>query len=199
MVIPNPRLARSIAVAAAVVLLGAATPSPPSHGSTALPKAVGAERRVAPATCDAPPFHEFDFWIGDWRVFDAASHRLVAFDHVVKRAAGCIVVEHLDFLTDMYRRPGVVRRLAGISISRFDGEHWLQMWADNQWGAIMMRGKADGDGRLVFETVIPSRGREVRLVYEERPGGDVRIRQYVAPAGSGAWSEYGDLLYRPNR
>lgn len=196
---PNQRFARSIAAAAAVVVLGAATPSPASRGATAIAKAAGAPQAVSPATCVAPPFHELDFWVGDWRVFDAASHRLVALDHVVKRAAGCIIVERLDFLTDLYRRPGVERRLAGISISRFDGEHWLQMWADNQWGAIMLRGTADGDGRLVFETVIPSRGRDVRLVYEKRPGDEVRIRQYVAPAGSGAWSEYGDLIYRRNR
>jgi len=27
----------------------------------------------------------------------------------------------------------------------------------------------------------------------------VRILQYVAPAGSGKWVKYGDLIYRPNR
>jgi hypothetical protein len=26
-----------------------------------------------------------------------------------------------------------------MSISRFDGEQWVQMWADNQWGAILFR------------------------------------------------------------
>lgn len=199
MVIPSPRLARSIVVPAALVLLGAATLSCASAGSVAVPNAVGPGRAPSPATCDGPSFHKFDFWVGDWRVFDATSHRLVAFDHVVKRAAGCILVERLDFLTNMYRRPGAPRRLAGISISRFDGERWLQMWADNQWGAIVMHAKPDGAGKLVFDSVIPSRDRDVRLVYEKRPGGDVRIRQYVAPAGSGAWSEYGDLIYRPNR
>jgi hypothetical protein len=39
----------------------------------------------------------------------------------------------------------------------------------------------------------------VKLVYENHPDGTVRILQYVAPAGSGKWVKYGDLIYRPNR
>ena len=76
---------------------------------------------------------------------------------------------------------------------------WLQMWADNQWGAIMLRGAPNADGNMVFVTVIPSRKRDVKLVYENRADGTVRILQYVAPAGSGKWVKYGDLINRPNR
>jgi len=47
-------------------------------------------------------------------------------------------------------------------------------------------------------TVVPSRHRDVKLVYEKHADGTLRILQYVAPAGSGKWSQYGDLLYRPN-
>ena len=35
--------------------------------------------------------------------------------------------------------------------------------------------------------------------WEKRPDGSVRALQYVAPAGSGKWELYGDLIYRPNR
>ena len=48
-------------------------------------------------------------------------------------------------------------------------------------------------------TVVPSRNRDVRLVYETRQDGSLRILQYVAPAGSGKWVKYGDLSYRRNR
>ncbi len=172
--------------------------------------AAGGARSSAPAlaakpaspsasTCDGPPFHEFDFWVGTWQVYDLDTHRLVAFDRVEKREAGCVLEEHLHFLSNLYRRPGVVRRLAGISISRFDGEQWLQMWADNQWGAIALRGVATAPGELTFETIIPSRGRDVRLVYERLADGDVRMQQYIAPKGSGQWVRYGNLLYRRNR
>ena len=189
----------SIAVASAAVLLGVSAAALDSPGQARAGGAVALEQTTAPATCDTPQHHQLDFWVGDWQVFDAATNQLVAFERVEKHSEGCIVQENLTFLTDKYRRPGVKYRLAGIGVNRFDGENWLQMWADNQWGAIFLRGAPDADGNIVFVTVIPSRKRDVKLVYENRPDGTVRILQYVAPAGSGKWVKYGDLIYRPNR
>ncbi len=157
------------------------------------------EQTTAPANCDTPQHHQFDFWVGDWQVFDARTHQLVALDRVEKHSQGCIIQQNMTFLTDLYRRPGVKYRLAGIGINRFDGEAWLQMWADNQWGAIFLRGSLDAHGAMVLVSVIPSRNRDVKLVYERQADGTVRNLQYVAPAGSGKWVKYGDLIYRPNR
>ncbi len=157
------------------------------------------ERSATPSTCDTPQHHQFDFWLGDWLVFDADSNQLVGFDRVEKHSQGCIVQQNLTFLTDLYRRPGVPYRLAGIGVSRFDGTAWLQMWADNQWGAIFLRGALDAHGSMVLTTVMPSRDRDVKEVWEKRADGTVRNLEYVAPAGSGQWKKYGDLIYRPNR
>jgi hypothetical protein len=157
------------------------------------------EQTPAPPSCDTPAHRQLDFWLGDWQVFDAGTGQLVAVDRIEKHSEGCIIEERLSFLTDMYRRPGVKVRLSGVSINRFDGEAWLQMWADNQWGAIFLRGALDAHGQMVFITAIPSRKRDVKLVYGRQADGSVRILQYVAPAGSGKWVKYGDLIYRPNR
>jgi len=189
----------SIAGASAAVLLGVSAVALDSAGQARTAETMALEQTTAPATCDTPQHHQLDFWVGNWQVFDAATKQLVAIERVEKHSEGCIVQENLTFLTDMYRRPGVKYRLAGIGVNRFDGENWLQMWADNQWGAIFLRGAPDADGNMVFVTVIPSRKRDVKLVYENRPDGTVRILQYVAPAGSGKWVKYGDLIYRPNR
>jgi len=160
---------------------------------------VALEQSEVPAICDTPQHHQLDFWVGDWRVFDAETNQLVALDRVKKSYEGCIVEENLTFLTDMYHRPGVKVRLAGIALNRFDGESWLQMWADNQWGAILLRGTVNAARDMEFVSVIPSRHRDVKLVYEKHPDGTFRIVQYVAPAGSGKWAKYGDLIYRRNR
>jgi hypothetical protein len=189
----------SIAGASAALLLGVSAVALDWPGQARAAETMALEQTTAPATCDTPQHHQLDFWVGDWQVFDAATNQLVAFERVEKHSQGCIVQENLTFLTDMYRRTGVKYRLAGIGVNRFDGENWLQMWADNQWGAIFLRGALDADGKMVFVTVIPSRKRDVKLVYENRPDGTVRILQYVEPAGSGKWVKYGDLIYRPNR
>lgn len=157
------------------------------------------EQTTAPASCDQPQHRQLDFWLGDWQVFDGATRQLVAYDRIEKTYAGCVVEERLRFLTDMYRRPGVLARLAGVAISRFDGESWLQMWADNQWGAIVLRGAPNAAGDMEFLTVTPSRHRDVKLIYHMHVDGTLEILQYVAPAGSGKWTQYGDLIYRRNR
>jgi hypothetical protein len=182
-------------VASAVAMLG---PSAAAHAAARAPL----EQSAAPATCDTPEHHRLDFWLGDWQVFDGTTNELVALDHIEKHSEGCIIQQTMTFVTDLYRRPGIGHRLAGMSISRFDGEQWVQMWADNQWGAILFRAApeaAGSAGSMVFVTAIPSRKRDVKLVYESRPDGSVRIQQYVAPFGSGKWVQYGDLIYRPNR
>jgi hypothetical protein len=178
--------------AAAAVTLG-------MFGAAMSAQGAALEQSTAPSTCDTPQHHQFDFWVGDWQVFDAHTNQLVGFDRVEKHSEGCIIQQNLTLIADLYRRPGVKYRLAGISVNRFDGETWLEMWADNQWGAIVLRGMPDANGSMVLISAIPSRNRDVKLVWEKRPDGTVRILQYVAPAGSGKWEQYGDLIYRPNR
>jgi len=171
-----------------------------SNASAADAASPNASRATPPLSpCDTPQHHQFDFWVGDWRVFDSTDGQLVGFDRVEKLEAGCIVQQNLTLITDLYRRPGVAYRLDGIGVNRFDGERWLELWADNQWGAIALQGAPQADKAMVMTSIVPSRNRDLRLVWEKLPDGSVRALQYVAPAGSGKWTLYGNLLYRPNR
>jgi hypothetical protein len=184
------RLGAVAAMALAVTSFDAATASAATEATQPVPAA---------GACDTPQHHQFDFWVGDWQVFDGDTDKLVALDRVEKHSEGCIVQQNLTFVTDLYRRPGAKYRLSGISVNRFDGEAWLELWADNQWGAIALRGAPDENGSMVLKSIVPSRNRDLKLVWQKAPGGSVRILQYVAPAGSGKWEKYGDLIYRPNR
>jgi hypothetical protein len=179
---------------------GSARPAPgePDQNTPAATALEAAPVLTAPP-CDTPQHHQFDFWLGEWQVFDAVTNELVAFDRIEKLYEGCIVQQSMNFVTDLYRRPGATYRLAGISINRYDGEGWMEMWADNQWGAIALRGSPDTTAAMVLRTVTPSRNRDLKIVWEKHADGSVRILQYVAPAGSGKWQKYGDLIYRRNR
>jgi hypothetical protein len=193
------QLLRACLLAGQVLLIGqAAAADEPGPDTPAATAQEAAPPLTGPA-CDTPAHHQFDFWVGDWQVFDATTDKLVALDRVEKREDGCIVEQDMTFLTDLYRRPGAPHRLSGMSINRYDGEAWLELWADNQWGAIAMRGSPDTDGAMVLKTIAPSRHRDLKIVWQKRADGTVRILQYVAPAGSGRWQKYGDLIYRRNR
>ena len=47
------------------------------------PVAAAAAAQNSPAgPCDTPQHHQFDFWVGDWQVFEAKSNQLVGYDRV---------------------------------------------------------------------------------------------------------------------
>jgi hypothetical protein len=197
--VPNRRFAtiRYMTGACAALVL-TVTGLLPASGAP-VPAAPAAQTQSAAGACDTPQHHQFDFWVGDWQVFAAKSNQLVGYDRVEKHSHGCIVQQNLTMVTDLYRGPGLGYRMSGISVNRFDGDSWLELWADDTWGAIALRGTLDAHGSMVLTTLTPSRNRDLRLVWERRPDGSVRTLQYVAPAGSGKWELFGDLIYRPNR
>jgi hypothetical protein len=97
---------------AAIVLVASGRP---------VPAAAAAENSAA-SPCDTPQHHQFDFWVGDWQVFEAKSNQLVGYDRVEKHSHGCIVQQNLTMITDLYRGPGVGYRMSGIGVNRFDGK-----------------------------------------------------------------------------
>jgi hypothetical protein len=45
------------------------------------------------APCASPAFHQFDFWIGDWAVFDVESPAKVAHARIDSILDGCVIRE----------------------------------------------------------------------------------------------------------
>lgn len=124
------RAGRAVLGVAILNLLAAALGQPAAALAAEI---VTRKQTAAPINCATLQHHQLDFWVRDWRVFDANTNQLVAFDRVVKHSEGYIVEENLTFLNDMYRRPGAKVRLAEIVVNRVEGESWVQMWVDNQW------------------------------------------------------------------
>jgi len=182
-------IAAGVLACAQAGFAGEAPPLPSTLAVTATPS-------VDPrAPCGSGPYRQFDFWLGDWRVFDGKSGQLVATDHVDAPYGHCVIRQRMRFVGMTYRHPGTPFALAGTSISRFDGQQWVQLWADNQWGAIVLKGTQQTDGSIALDSAFPSRGRDMRLVWHPVADG-VRIEQAGAHAGSGVWERYEDLVYR---
>jgi hypothetical protein len=147
------------------------------------------------APCRGAAYRQLDLWLGDWRVYDGKTGQQVAVDRVTADYGHCVIRQQMRFLGQMYRHPGTPFALAGTSISRFDGRQWLQLWADNQWGAIVLKGGRRDDGAIELNSIVPSRGRDMRLVWVQAADG-LHIEQYGSHAGSGQWERYPDMVYR---
>jgi len=149
--------------------------------------------------CQSTRYHEFDFWLGDWRVFDAASGELVGFDRIEKTMRGCAVQQNLSFLTDLFRNPKFNYRVTGSSISVVDNDQWDMLWFDNYGGVVLVNGGLQSDGSMAFTTVKPSAGRYLRATWTKRSDGSVTNTGYRKQKSTDAWEKYFELVYHRNQ
>jgi hypothetical protein len=149
--------------------------------------------------CERPRYHEFDFWLGDWRVFDATSGELVGFDHIEKVARGCAVRQNLVFLTDIFRKPELNYRLSGSSVSVVDEDRWVMLWFDDYGNVVLAKGGLQADGSMVVVTGQPSAGRYIKGTWQRNLDGSVTNSGYRSKNGVDNWERYFELVYRPNR
>ena len=150
--------------------------------------------------CDDAAHHQFDFWLGEWLVFDATTSKLVAFDRIESQLNGCAIVQHLTWLTDQFRRPELGYRVSGMSVNVEHDGHWTTLWVDNTYGGgLLVEGGMQEDGSIVLTTPTPRGGKYTRGVWKRNPDGTVRNVGYLSDDGKTNWKQYFDFLYRPNR
>jgi hypothetical protein len=94
----------------------------------------------APA-CTASEYHQFDFWLGDWTVADAAG-RPQGHNHIERTLSGCVLHESWT-ATDGSK---------GESFNIYDqwAGHWHQTWVDEH-GMLLQLDGGLRDGVMVLE------------------------------------------------
>ena len=140
------------------------------------------------AACDAPARHQFDFWLGDWDVRNAAG-KLVGRNRITRVEGGCALQEQWS------GNGGVT----GMSLNVFDVERnrWHQTWVDNTGGLLLLDG-AYADGRMVLGGQAAAQAgapaQQQRIAWE--PLADGRVRQLWESSRDGsAWSVVFDGYY----
>lgn len=153
----------------------------------------GAQTPVAspPAPCRAPENRQFDFWIGDWNVQDAAGEP-AGTNRIEPIQDGCVLLE-----TWKGARGGT-----GNSFNMYDAASgtWRQTWVDNKGGRLDLAGGLR-DGRMVLEGDAPARtdpGKRVQhRISWERRGANVRQLWQASRDGGRTWTVLFDGLYVP--
>lgn len=140
-------------------------------------------RRMLP--CARPEHRQFDFWLGEWEVVNAArptappSHNSITSEH-----DGCVVRES-------YRTPG---GYTGTSINFYDraSGRWYQSWMDNQGGALRLEGGLEGESMVLVSDDGATRQ---RITWT--PAADGSVRQlWERSADAGTWEVVFDGTYR---
>lgn len=159
-------------------------------GRTAFAAAVGLMSTVAAASpCDAPEFRSWDFWVGNWDVFDASGKRIGG-NRIDRVEEGCGLLE-------TWTAPTVT----GRSLNTWDPVRrtWTQLWIGGR-ALIRLEGAPAADGVLAMTGTITDLDkratRDFRAEWRRLPDGEVRQHFEERDPASGAWKTWFTGFYR---
>jgi ketosteroid isomerase-like protein len=141
-------------------------------------------------SCTAAEYRQFDFWIGDWDVFDVDSPaKQVARVHVDRILDGCVLREDYQD-TDGHQ---------GQSFSIYDASRkvWHQSWVTNRGQLLQLDGgpQASGMSLRAVEQIDNGKDKQIRGTWRPVEGG-VRETAATSMDGGTTWNPWFDLLFR---
>jgi hypothetical protein len=144
--------------------------------------------RKAHVCMDTPEYRQFDFWVGDWDVFNPSGRR-VGTNKVVRLQDGCIVEENWES----------ARGGSGQSFNFYNPvtKRWHQSYMDSEGDNWMMDGEYR-DGALRFEGFIyspPNSKVQVRMTFTDLGPDKVRQTAETSADNGKTWKPVWDGLY----
>jgi len=148
----------------------------------------GAAGQQAAPTCDTPNHRAFDFWVGEWNVYDP-SGRLVGENVITLEMNDCVV--HESYTAGSYH---------GESFSLYDRSRdvWHQTWVDQAGALLLLEGRLSGTAMVLEGTTVQPDGGVAlnRVTWTPREDGSVHQRWQTTTDGGATWTTAFDGVYR---
>jgi len=148
-----------------------------------------AVRGQSSQACSAPQYHQFDFWLGEWDVFDDDPHTPVARVKVSSILDGCALLE------EYVQTDG----LKGKSFSIYDSSRgvWHQSWVTNGGQLLWIEGDYANNEMVLIGSEHMGAGveRQVRGTWKQVRDG-VRETAVISTDGGKHWDLWFDLMFR---
>lgn len=154
----------------------------PAASPTAVAQAAAPPPAATPPPCAAAPHRQFDFWLGDWDVYQPDG-KLAGRNLIERVLGGCVIRESWS------GRGG----FAGFSLNGWDRDdgRWHQSWYDNQGGRLELAGGRVGDAMVLGSAAPhpdkPGVTKHQRITWTPRPDGAVRQLWEVSDDGGSTW------------
>jgi hypothetical protein len=154
--------------------------------------AAGAQAQddTRPKPCSSDPgFQAFDFWIGEWDVFDRSNGKMVGNNTISSIESGCALIEKWQGASGS----------TGTSLNLYDPltKKWRQLWVAPGYN-IDIVGGLDVKGSMVLEGVIhyyQGPMRPFRGTWTALENGDVRQYFQEFDPDKEQWVDWFDGLY----
>jgi hypothetical protein len=162
-------------------------------GGSVLGDTLSAPHQRVAADCAAPAYRQFDFWIGDWDVFDIDQPTVkVARVSVEPILDGCVLLE--DYVG--------IDGHEGQSFSIFDRSRqvWHQSWVTNHGQMLVIEGEMQRTAMVLSGADHTPDGKErrVRGIWKPVTGGVQESAMRSTDAGV-TWTPWFDLLFRSHK
>lgn len=134
----------------------------------------------AAAACDDDAFRAFDFWLGEWRVSDAAG-REGGRSHISRISEGCALLEEWTN----------ARGKTGTSLNMYDpGDgHWHQYWVGGDGTVLRLAGGLEGDTMSMTGVTATDSGPILeRIRWAPQPDGRVEQRWDQSSDDGASWA-----------
>lgn len=159
----------------AILLLGA------THAVWAAP--------APPKPCTTSEYRQFDFWVGDWAVFNPQGQQ-VGENRITVEQSGCVLHEHWTG----------AKGGTGESFNLFDRTRgvWHQTWVSAQGVLLLLEGGLNDAGQMMLSGS-SLRGTDKvlnRITWIPNSDGTVRQHWEVSSDGGEQWQTVFDGLYR---
>jgi ketosteroid isomerase-like protein len=153
------------------------------------PRAFGQQLSQGVAPCAAPEYRQFDFWLGDWDVFERDGTTRAAHVRVERALDGCALYEYYEDRKD----------LRGQSVTIYDRARkvWHQTWVTNRGQLLSIEGRMDGDEIILSGSYRGPNGEDTLVRGTWKPNGpDVRETAVTSTDGGKTWNTWFDLVFR---
>lgn len=93
--------------------------------------------------CCSEDHRAFDFWVGEWNIYDISGSTLLGTSKITLQDGACIVQEEYTSAQANY---------SGRSLSSFDrnSAKWRQYWLDSQGNILQIAGEWE-DGKMILK------------------------------------------------
>lgn len=160
------------------------------YGTMAQPAADTPAKNTSP--CASAEYHDFDFWVGDWDVFDVSDPKTkVAKVRVDRILGGCVLREDYQ---DTSGHKG-----QSFSIYDVSQKAWHQSWVTNRGQLLLLDGGLQS-GNMVLRAVEhlgDGKEKHIRGTWAPVEGG-VRETALTSTDGGKTWGSWFDLIFRPH-
>jgi hypothetical protein len=149
---------------------------------------LAAPAAAATPACSGPEYRQFDFWLGDWDVYDVGDPKPSMRIKVEKILDGCALRETYEDVNGML----------GESLNFYDAGRklWHQAWTTNRGQVLLLEGKLE-NGKMTFRATEQTPQGPVlwRAVWIPQ-GDEVRETAEISSDGGKTWKPKFDIVFR---